>query len=222
MKHGKLHTILLTTLALFAAACEDGSGGMVCQDGVCRATNIGQSCQSDDPEQLCLAVKTVSYLNSAGNPQVSPEQTAISMAAMNEVWSQCKIGFQTEVYEQVKAEDYGLSSGSSAANQTDSIRRTFMDDNHLLIVMTGAWGTTKNAWTSMPGGDVHGAVFENSVADYPNIWAHEIGHYLNLDHVNDSSDVMNAVIYPSSKALTLGQCEEARMAAKAYWAQMLR
>jgi hypothetical protein len=195
---------------------------MVCEDGSCHpATALGPSCASGDPDQICLGVKTVAYLE-GGQPQVTQEQTLASIAGMNATWAQCKIGFQLEQYEQANPSDHGLASGSAAASQTDAIRRAFTDASHLLIVVTGAWGTVKNAWTQLPGFDTHGAIFESSVADYPQIWAHEIGHYLSLDHAGDAMNVMSAIIYPNSTQLTSSQCDAARASATRDWAPMLR
>ena len=54
------------------------------------------------------------------------------------------------------------------------------------------------------------------------IIAHELGHYLNLLHVSDSSALMNPVIYSSSKSLYSSQCNTARAAANYYWSRAQR
>ena len=67
-----------------------------------------------------------------------------------------------------------------------------------------------------------GAVLEAEVADNSNIVAHELGHYLNLDHVSDQTNLMNPVIYGYSKGLSENQCEEMRQTATTIHAQALR
>jgi hypothetical protein len=117
------------------------------------------------------------------------------------------------------------------ANNEDltSIRAAFTTETSLLVVLTGTWnrtgslgGTAANAWTAMPGDGPYGAILEQPVADFPNIIAHELGHYMNLPHVSDTSDLMNPIIYPTSGSLTADQCETARSAATSYWSKMLR
>jgi predicted Zn-dependent protease len=63
---------------------------------------------------------------------------------------------------------------------------------------------------------------ESAVGTYANIIAHELGHYLNLDHWEDKANVMNAVIYEKSSKLLQEQCVTARAAISYYWKAMLR
>jgi hypothetical protein len=188
---------------------------------------IGDSCQSNDTNQLCLALKYVVYQDSTGTPVVTDDGTVANLEAINDVWSQCDIAFEIENYEAVDPSSEGLLYHTSTSGQLNTVRSAFEDSRTLLVVTTGNWSGTlgagsANAWTMMPGGSPYGVVLEAAVASYPNIIAHELGHYLNLDHIADSTEVMNAVIYTSSTQLTSSQCSTARSAAINYWASMLR
>jgi hypothetical protein len=72
---------------------------------------------------------------------------------------------------------------------------------------------TPNAWTAMPGSSPSGTVIEGRVAAYPEMIAHELGHYLNLEHVKDATDLMNPIIYRTSTRLSPDQCENVRKTA---------
>jgi hypothetical protein len=74
----------------------------------------------------------------------------------------------------------------------------------------------------MPGSGLYGVVLEQKVGNFPNIIAHELGHYLNLYHANERSEVMNAIIYDTSNTITQEQCETARAAVKKWWPNMVR
>ena len=134
-----------------------------------------------------------------------------------------------EDFEQLDPSQHGLNFNPSNTSEMDDIRKAFQNTNQFLQVTTGIWnrgGTlgqnTANAWTAMPGGDPVGSVFEQPVAAFGNIYAHEVGHYLDLYHVPDNADVMNATIYSSSTQLTSDQCSTAKTAIQAYWSAMLR
>jgi hypothetical protein len=124
---------------------------------------------------------------------------------------------------------YKLSFNSSENHELEEIRKTFMDSSTLLVVTTGKWdrsgslgNTGANAWASMPGDQFYGVVLEAPVGDYPNIIAHELGHYLNLDHASDADQLMNPVIYDRSKSLTRSECNMAYNAVQDYWKSMVR
>jgi len=200
-----------TVLTLGFSACD--------QTGSVGQASLGPSCSGSD---LCLGIRYVTY-KVDGDPIVDEASAVENIDATNQMWKQCGIQFQIDSYEAVQASDYGLaSSGGTVPNQTSKIRSTFDDGRSLLVVQTGDWGTTKNAWTAMPGSDSYGAVFEAAVADYPQIMAHELGHYLGLSHVSNTSNTMNAVIYPHSEDLSASQCESARETIQDYWKGMLR
>jgi hypothetical protein len=193
-------------------------------DGTANGAIIGESCVSNDPNKLCLAMHFVTY-TSGGVPAASEAQLAQIVKKMNEMFSQCDIGFQIEHHETANPSDHGLAYGAASQNQLTQIRNDFTNSNdELLAVTTGPWGTAVNAWTAMPGGGPYGAIMESSIVGYNGgiIYAHEFGHYLGLDHYGNTANLMNPVIYGTSTQLTSSQCETARSTASSYWAAMLR
>jgi hypothetical protein len=74
----------------------------------------------------------------------------------------------------------------------------------------------------LPGGPPYGAILEQPVGTFPNIVAHELGHYMNLDHVSDTSDLMNPIIYSTSTSIYPSQCNTTRSADNYFWTKMLR
>ncbi len=168
-----------------------------------------------------LAVKYVSYDEGSG-PISSEAQAERDIHEVNRLWKPCGVRFRLARYLSVNPNSYGLSSGAAAANETSAIRNAFSEPDSLLVVYTGNWNTVKNAWTAMPGSAPYGAVLESSVVDYPNIVAHELGHYLGLDHVSNGSNIMSTLIYPSSTALTESQCQIAQRTISQYWSAMLK
>lgn len=189
---------------------------------------LGEGCHSsDDPNRLCLALKVVSY--QVRGKTVTPQALAVSnIAAINKLWAQCGIAFEIDKYEAVTPGDYGLPTGGASQNITNQIRQTFEENNTLLLVSTDPWpGTVKNAWTNMPGDSPYGVVYEGSVANFPNIIGHELGHYLGLTHAadapnSDPDNLMNWLIYPQSALLSPAQCQTAQQNARGAWASMLR
>lgn len=191
------------------------------------APEIGPSCSTSDPSRYCLALKYVVYLDSGGAPVVTADEAVSNLAQINNVWSQCGIAFQLERFMPVDPAASGLSFATPTTGELASARRAFVDTKTLLVVTTGPWSGTlgsgaANAWTAMPGSTPYGVVLEQPVGTYPNIIAHELGHYLNLDHYSDRSNVMSAVIYTTSTGLNSSQCSAARSAVAYYWQAMMR
>lgn len=228
-----IHTFMFAVLGIVAVSCNGtGStnstlgltGGSVGSD---RQSVVGDSCQSGDPAQICLGVSFVSWTDGNG-VAVADQQLAIhDIQVVNQLWSQCKIGFQIEKYEAIAPGSRNFAYGAETQNQLDEIRKSFEEDNRLLVVLTGPWGAVKNAWTQVPGAGVYGAILEASVATYAPIMGHELGHYLGLPHPVESpgevpNNLMNWLIRPESTQLDPGQCDSARATAMGFWNKMTR
>ena len=188
----------------------------------------GDSC-SGQSGQICLGLKYVVYKNSSGVPTASESDVITNVKSINRVYRQCGIQFQVDQYLAVNPVDYRLLYNTANNGELDDIRKTFEDQSTLLVVTIGSWNrngslgdTGANAWTSMPGEAYMGVILEKSVATFSNIIGHEIGHYLNLDHENDETNVMNPIIYSQSTEFYSSQCNTMQDAAKKYWSKMMR
>jgi hypothetical protein len=109
------------------------------QAGTAPAPQIGESCQSNDPHHICLAVHYVAYKDSKGAPIANEQLAASNIQYVNSIWKQCDIGFQIEKYDAVDPTAKGLAYGGDAQNQLDQIRNAYSVPNELLVVMTGPW-----------------------------------------------------------------------------------
>ncbi len=188
---------------------------------------IGGSCHTDDPNKACLAIRYVSYVDGSNMSILGENDIIQNLDGINSLWNQCNIQFQVEEFYSVNPAYYGLNYNTASLSELTNIRAAFQTNTALLVVTTGKWtgslgALSANAWTTMPGAAPYGSIFESSVATYTNIIAHELGHYLNLSHVSDASNVMNPVIYPSSSYFYSSQCYSAMATAKTSLAQMLR
>jgi hypothetical protein len=186
-------------------------------------------CSSNDPDFLCLGIRYVAFKDDSGKPTVTEKQALQTIRETNALWAQCKIGFQIDEYSAVQSAGHGIRHRIGNYAELDDVRSAFADKRELLVAITGKWDrmgslgdTGANAWTAMPGGPPYGAVLEQSVGTFSNIVAHELGHYLNLYHSNDSTELMNPTIYTRSKTITPQQCAVARKTASSSWAGMLR
>jgi hypothetical protein len=173
--------------------------------------------------KICLGLKYVVYRDPEGVPVVSKSDALANIEAINRVWDRCRIGFQIEEYLPVSPSEYKLNFTTRNSVELDEIRKSFDRDGDLLVVTTGKWdrrgtlgSSTANAWTAMPGMGPFGAILEAPVGRFANIIAHELGHYLNLEHVNDASDLMNPIIYGNSTVLTRNQCDTAYTSASRF------
>ncbi len=176
-----LKAIFLTSTAvLFFAACESAPNTSESNAAfnLARATaSEGVGCGSRD---LCLGLKVVSY-SEAGVPVVDAATVRELVASVNQVWSQCGIGFQLEDYTVVEPKDLGLSNMTEYMSELPRIRSTFQSDNQLLVVLTEKWGAKgdindsgADAWTTLPGNPPYGAVIDQPVSRNSIIIAHEI------------------------------------------------
>lgn len=184
---------------------------------------------STDPNHLMLSLKYVTYENADQQPVISAETAKSVVHGINQLYTQCNIHFRVEEFLPAVPQNYGLDFSPSSMGDLDPIRTQFDTDQSIVVINTGEWNNAgglgadgANAWTMMPGQTPSGAVIEGPVADNANIVAHEIGHYLNLDHVNDQGNLMNPVIYKNSTTLTAAQCEKVRAAAEGIRSGALR
>ncbi len=186
------------------------------------ARTIGDSCQSDDPERLCIALRYVSYEEDNGTVVVSRKLAIEQIRQVNALWAQCGIAFQIESYETVNPHGFGLHFGPRSEDETYQIRKRYAQDSSFLVVTTGEWSSYAVAWTEPPANETHGAILSGAVAGDPEILGHELGHYMNLDHPVEApkevrSNLMNWRVYTDSHTLTAKQCNAARESVALSW-----
>ncbi len=217
----RLGTIMgLASLAL-VSACQ-GGGGSSNASFIGLGENAPEVCEGSN-DKICIGVKYVAYKDSSGKPVLSAKQALANIRGVNEIWKQCGIAFQLEKFEEIDPKAYGLPfSGSAVEANTADARAALEEDNTFLVVTTGAWNVTKNAWAQTPGNPPYGVVLESEVGTNVNIIAHELGHYLDLDHSSNRSNLLSAVIYPTSTNLSDSQCEITQKTARTFWPHMLR
>jgi hypothetical protein len=219
--------------SLFLISCGAGASGSADPSGVSSSLDssggAGTTCKTDDPNHICLALKYVSYKDSKGNLTVSADEAVANLKVANKLYGQCNVGFQIDSYVAADPNASGLTFNTADTGELSDIRKNFIDDSTLLVVTTGKWDRTgslgntgANAWASMPGETPYGVVLEKSVATFGNIVAHEIGHYLDLPHESDESNLMNPVIYDGSTQLSKSQCDTVRKTSHDYWQKMIR
>ena len=221
----------VTTIAAFASfatigfsACNGqpaAAGTNPTAAGNAQASPAAPSDAKANDSELTLALRYVSYVDGKGTPVVSKDQATAMAAAVSKLYSVCHMQVRIDDYVAANPADVKLAFSPSTMGELDTVRNAWKDDKYLLVVNTGTWDHSgglgadgANAWTMMPGEGSSGAVLEAPVADNVNIVAHELGHYLNLDHVSDQSDLMNPVVYPDSTTITADQCQTMRASAQ--------
>lgn len=175
-------------------------------------------------DPIRVAVKFVNYTDDAGKPVLNQDQVNKLTGEMNQLFAQCHIELVSEEYQAVRPSDVGLEYGLTSMAELDPARKQFADSGRLLVINTGPWSGmgSANAWTTLPGEELAGAVIEKDAADFAGIVAHELGHYLSLDHESDPSNLLNPVIYKTSTHLTAQQCDAMRETARSVWTATLR
>jgi hypothetical protein len=218
---------LLTSLLILGvfSGCDSDAKGPAAGDNQ-TGPSVGESCHNSTG-QTCLGVKFVSYTDTSGNPVATQQDALSDLQTMNSIWAQCNVAYQIDTYFLADPSQYGLNFSPSDLSELDNVREAFGDDYKLVMITTGTWNrsgtlgqSTANAWTAMPGSDNLGSVLESPVASFGNIYAHEIGHQLNLVHVADTLDVMDPTIYTNSTQLDPGQCATAQSQASSYPAML--
>lgn len=205
----------------------DGTGDTGDGDTRVDAPAIGDSCVSDDASKICLGLRYVVYRSADGTSASDDASVLENLRVMNSIWASCNIQFQVDELLYADPAEKGLLFNPTTQSQLTSVRQAYETNSTLLLVTTGLWAGSlgsgsANAWATMPGGSPNGVVLESAVHDYSNIYAHEIGHSLNLDHYGATSNVMSSVIYTSSNTLTSGQCTEAQDAIDSWMTRMMR
>jgi hypothetical protein len=216
--------------SLDAASTADPASAEFAADAAATARSpAAESCRSSDPNRLCLALKYAVFADDAGPAPITEAQAASAVRSINSVWAKCDVAFQLEQFVIVNPAEAGIRYHIGSYTDLDAVRTAFGSDKTLLIAATGAWDragslgdTGANAWTAMPGGAPYGAVIESSVGNFANIIGHELGHYLNLYHRGDATNLMNPIIYSSSTGLSPDQCRTARETVRGHWQAMLR
>lgn len=220
-----IHKILLAgmgALSLSLVGC-GGGGGDAAASGPTAGT---AGTQPHSAASLTLAVKFVEFKDSSGNVPLTQDQAAQVVNGINQMYAQCGMAVKLDQYQQVDPASLKLPSGLASMDQLDPIRSAFDDPKELVVINTGAWDHgsmgSANAWTAMPGQNPSGAVIEGPVASDAPIVAHELGHYLGLDHVSNQADMMNPIIYPTSILITQDQCQTMQDTARGARVQALR
>src|SRR5262249_3291703 len=60
---------------------------------------LGESCRSDDPNQICLGIKYVVYKDGTNAPVIDQQAAATNIQTINRIWSKCNIGFQIDQFQ---------------------------------------------------------------------------------------------------------------------------
>jgi hypothetical protein len=180
----------------------------------------------DSRSSILLALKVVSFSKEGKSPVLDEKRLNKLVQDINSIYSICNIRFKLEDFSKIKPETYGLPFHLSSVEKMHEIRRPFDDPRYLVVIATGSWDHKKmgaaNAWTAMPGESPAGAVLEEPVSTFAGIVAHEIGHYLSLNHLGDSTNVMNPIIYTNSNQLTASQCQNMRTTAVRFRGSAIR
>ncbi|NDG84041.1 MAG: hypothetical protein EBX52_03260 [Proteobacteria bacterium] len=180
-----------------------------------------QSCKDTDPESQCIGLRIVSYDN--GNETVLPYADALALVVeLNRVWTQCKIGFELSSYEHVDPVTRGLSINPNWRSEGSQIRAAFNDQKSFLVVAVGNFAASTIAVTEMPGYGPYGTLVESGYASNPLTVGHELGHYMGLYHVRNSSNLMNPYIGPHTEQLSPSQCSIARSKNAQFWVSLLK
>ncbi len=186
-------------------------------------TSVGtKTCKSSDPNHLCIGLTLVSYIDSSGTPVLSESAANTLVDGMNQIWNQCNIGFQLEGYQAVDPSTKGLSYAPNWQTEGTQIRSTFQTTNTFLVVAVGPFSNSTIAVTEMPGGGPYGTIVDSIYATNPMTVGHELGHYMGLYHISDSTNLMNPYIGSNTSSLTASQCSTARSTDQADWVAMLR
>jgi hypothetical protein len=175
---------------------------------------------------ITLALKYVEFLD-ADEPEILNQDGVNKiLKEINSIYSACSIQFRLDDYKAIEPTSVGLSINPGSVNEMWTFRKPFGDSRYLVVIKTGKWDHKKignpNAWTAMPGESLLGVVIESPVASFAGILAHELGHYLDLHHVENEENLMNPLIYRRSIQLSAEQCFKMRNTAVSVHSAALR
>lgn len=178
---------------------------------------------SEDPTVIhCMALKMITYRNGSLDPTLEKIEADALVVGMNRVWRPCGIGFTLEIFETVDPAAYRLAYSPDWRTESQRIRETFGDRERFLVVAVGPWNISTIAVTQMPGTGPYGVLVEEDYATNELTVGHELGHYMGLYHIRDTSNLMNPYIGTGTEALNRSQCEIARETNTRYWTAMMR
>lgn len=232
-----ISSLFAMTALTFTACQSSGAGGNENQNALqlnpasesSAELPWGDEMAVNDPSHITVALQYVSYVDDGGKDVLGTEQARKVVAGINNLYKPCNLHFRVEEYVPVNPKDRGLELNPDAMSDLAPIRSEFETDSMLTVVNTGNWDNSgglgadgANAWTMMPGNTPTGAIIEGSAADSANLVAHELGHYLNLDHASVKTNLMNPVIYDNSTVLSAEQCETVRASAERDWPGSVR
>ena len=164
--------------------------------------------------RLTLAVKFIEFAphSESDGPALTRGQADKVIETINQEYAQCGLSLVLGDYEKIDPATIGLPYRLDSMSELESVRQAFNDPRYLVVIDTGPWNHARmgsaNAWTAMPGDQPSGAVLEGPVASDAPVLAHELGHYLGLEHISDLTDMMNPVIYSNSTLILSDQCQQ--------------
>ena len=186
------------------------------------STGSYPSCVSSDTTHICIGLKIVAYEDTTGVPTLTEAEAITLVNGMNTVWAQCNVGFQLENFQMIDPTTLGLPYDPNWDTQTDAIRQQFASSTQFLVVAVGALSGSTIAVTRVPYSYEYGTIVESAYAQNPLTVGHELGHYQGLEHVSDSTNLMNPYIGANTRTLTASQCTTAISTDSQYWNAMKR
>lgn len=222
---------LAAASAFMLVACHESSGEILNSESVSHRKLGSPEEEARGTNQLTLAVHYVAFRDQSGAAVTNDDAVNSMVSHMNNVWSQCNIGFKVEKYEELDPSAVGARFNPANYAELDAMRRSVQSDSSVVLIGTGTWNRSgdlgksgSNCYSSFPGDLADGIVCEAFVAASSTIHAHEIGHWFQLYHTDDPSksgiddvnldsshlNLMKHFVRPENTRLTRGQCMHAR------------